>query len=211
VCRAALVTFTLPLVLLAVFDGGAAASSGHSPIPAFIHRTLRAVPFHSAPASSVPNFQSVGAVVPKADIVATAADSSRLHFGLAVYRDLMSATYPAISNDGGATWRIDGPLFYVAAAQGPNTTSSVGSLGPHGAYFWGQGGNFVKLTTDEGAHWWVSGFAAGVDEVRRTHGILRAVALGNQVQSGAFQAFLYESANSGMTWNLRGQLRNVTL
>lgn len=142
--------------------------------------------------------------------MATTADSSRLHFGLAVYRNLMSATYPAISTDSGAIWRIDGPRFYVAAAQAPNATSSVGALGPRGAYFWGQSGNFVKVTTDEGVHWWVTGFAAGVYKVSRTRGILRTVALGNQLPGGSFQAFLYVSANSGMTWNLRGQLRDVT-
>ena len=210
----------LPLVLLTVCESGAVSgaagssgqdtsSSGQSPIPAFIQRTLRAVSLPVAHASSIPNFQPVGVLVPKAGIVATAADSNRVLFGLAVYRDLMSATYPAISTDGGAIWRIDGPRFYVAAAQAPNVTSSVGALGPHGAYFWGQGGNVVKITTDEGVHWWITGFAAGVYKVSATRGILSTVALGNQVQGGAFQAFLYVSTNSGRTWNLHGQLQNV--
>jgi len=143
--------------------------------------------------------------------VAIAADSDRVHFGLAVYRGLMGATYPAISTDGGAIWRIDGPRFYVAAAQAPNVTSSVGALGPHGAYFWGQGGNFVKITTDEGVHWWTTGFAAGVYKVSAARGTLRTIALGNQVQGGAFQAFLYVSTDSGRTWNFHGNLRNVRL
>ena len=213
-------SLALPLVLVTVFDGGAVSgaagssghdrsSSGHSPIPAFVQKTLGSFSLPAAPPSSIPNFQPVGVLVPKADIVATAADGNRVIFGLAVYRDLMAATYPAISTDGGAIWRIDGPRFYVAAAQAPNVTSSVGALGPHGAYFWGQGGNFVDITTDEGVHWWITGFAAGVYKVSATGGTLRTVALGNQVQGGAFQAFLYVSTNSGRTWNLHGQLHNV--
>ena len=157
------------------------------------------------------NDQPVGALVPEADIVTTATDSDQVRFGLAIYRDLMSATYPALSTDGGATWRIDGPRFYVAAAQGANETGSVGALGPRGAYFWGQGGNFVKITTDDGVHWWIVGFAAGVYSVGASHGTLRTVALGNQVSCSEFQAFLYVSTDSGQTWNLQGRLRNVSL
>ncbi len=215
-----LASLTIPLVALTVSDSeatsGAAvssaqetSSSGRSSVPAFVRRTLRAIPLPGAPPSSIPNFQPVGALVPKAGIVATAADSQRVLFGLAVYRDFMGATYPAISTDGGAIWRIDGPRFYVAAAQAAGNTSHVGALGAHGAYFWGPGGNSVKVTTDEGIHWWITGFAAGVYKVSTTGGMLRTVAFGNQVQGGAFQAFLFVSTNSGMTWNLHGQLHDV--
>ncbi len=157
------------------------------------------------------NDQPLGALVPEADIVTTAADSERVLFGLAIYRDLMSAMYPALSTDGGTTWRIDGPRFFVAAAQGANETGRVGALGPRGAYFWGQGGNFVKITTDDGVRWWIVGFAAGVYSVGASHGTLRTVALGNQVSCSEFQAFLYVSTDSGKTWNLQGRLRNVSL
>jgi hypothetical protein len=129
-------------------------------------------------------------------------------FGLAVYPEL--ATYPAMSTDGGAIWRIDGPPFSVAAADGPAFTSSVGSLGAHGAYFWGQGGNAVKVTLDEGLHWWITGFGA-VYKVSASHGTLRTIALGNQVSCVDFQAFLYVSTNSGRTWQFHGQLRDVQL
>jgi len=215
-----LASLAIALALLTVSDSeamsGAAvsstqdtSSSGRSSVPAFVHRTLRAIPAPGAFPTSIPHFQPVGTLVPKADIVATAADSQKVLFGLAVYQEFMGATYPAISTDGGAIWRIDGPRFYVAAAQAASITSSVGGLGPHGAYFWGPGGNSVKVTTDEGVHWWITGFAAGVYKVSATHGTLRTVALGNQVQGGAFQAFLYVSTNSGRTWRLYGQVHNV--
>lgn len=57
-------------------------------------------------------------------------------------------------------------------------------------FFWGRGGNFVKVTTDAGRHWWVTGFAAGVVLVTASHGTLRTVSLGNQVQGGDVQAFV---------------------
>jgi hypothetical protein len=178
--------------------------------PAFVRRILRAVPLPSTPAS-LQNYQPIGVLVPKADIVATAANGDGILFGLTLHRDFMEATYPALSTDGGTTWRIDGPLFWVAAADAPNVTSNVGALGSRGAYFWGQGGNFVKVTTDEGHHWWLTSFDAGVYKVSASHGILRAVALGNQVSCTDFQAFLYVSTDSGSAWNLHGQLRDVAL
>ena len=110
------------------------------------------------------------------------------------------------------TWRIDGPRFYVAAADGPDVTSSVGALGPDGAFFWGEGGDVVKITTDGGLRWSATGFGDGVYSVRAAHGTLRTVALGNQVKGGAggaFGAFLYISTDAGRTWKLHGVLPDV--
>jgi hypothetical protein len=141
--------------------------------------------------------------------VTKATTGSEIRFGLAVFPNLMEATYPAFSSDRGATWRVDGPLFWVAAADGAAVIGDVGALGSEGAYFWGKTGNFVKVTTDEGSHWWLTGFGAGVYKVSATHGVLRTVALGNQVSCTAFQAFLYVSADSGRTWTMHGRLANV--
>lgn len=191
-------------------NSGQSTSHGEqTPIPSFLQRTLRATSDQQVSPSSIPDYQAVGVLVPKTDIVGAATDNHRLLFGLAVYRDFQYATYPAISTDGGAIWRIDGPRFYVAAAQGASVTGNVGTLGTRGAYFWGQGGNFVKITTDEGTHWSITGFTAGVFKVTNTHGTLRTIALGNQLPDGDFQAFLYVSTNSGGTWTLHGQLPNV--
>jgi hypothetical protein len=179
--------------------------------PAFVRRTLRAIPLLQPTPSSFENYQAVGVIVPKADVVASAASGDGIVFGLTVYKNLMGATYPVLSTDGGTTWRIDGPLFSVDAADAGNITSSIGALRSHGAYFWGRLGNAVKVTTDEGKHWWVTGFGAGVYKVSASHGTLRTVALGNEVSCTDFQAFLYVSTDSGRTWNFRGQLRDVSL
>jgi hypothetical protein len=175
--------------------------------PAFVRRTLRALPLQATP--STPDYQPVGVLVPNADIATTASDSNGMLFGLAVFQEL--ATYPAMSTDGGAIWRIDGPPFSNAGADAPAFTSTVGALGANGAYFWGQGGNAVKVTLDEGLHWWIAGFGAGVYKVSASHGTLRTIALGNQVSCTDFQAFLYVSTDSGRIWNFHGQLRDVRL
>jgi hypothetical protein len=170
----------------------------------------RAFPAQSE--SAVPNLQLAGTVVPQSDIEAIAADSSSLRFGLAVFQSPNAATYPAISTDGGATWRIDGPQFWVAAAQAGNVTTNVGALEPRGAYFWGRGGNTVKVTTDAGRHWWVTGFAAGVFSVSASHGTLRTVAFGQQLNNRLdYQAFLYVSKDMGLRWKLHGELPAVKL
>jgi hypothetical protein len=182
---------------------------GQSATPAFVHRMLRAVSLEATPLSA-PDYQAVGDLIPTADVVTKATTGSKLRFGLAVYPNLMEATYPALSSDGGTTWRIDGPLFWIAAADGASVTANVGALGSEGAYFWGQTGNFVKVTTDEGSQWWLTGFAAGVYKVSASHGVLRTVALGNQVSCTDFQAFLYVSTDSGRTWTFHGRVPNVS-
>jgi sugar lactone lactonase YvrE len=118
-------------------------------------------------------------------------------------------TYPAVSTDGGTTWKVDGPLFHVDALQGASVVANTGALGPHGAYFWGRGGNVIWMTYDSGAHWWTVAFGAGVDRVSARNGTLEAVALGSQVKRGtAVQRFLYISSDSGETWRLRRELAN---
>jgi hypothetical protein len=180
-----------------------------SPHHVSIPRILRAAPLPSMP-SPQPNYQREGAFVPQSNIHTTTTDGKGTLFGLAVYRRLLEATYPALSTNGGHTWRIDGPLFWVAAADGAAATSDVGALGSHGAYFWGRGGNLVKVTIDDGVRWWVRGFSAGVYKVSASHGALRTVALGNQVSCTAFRAFLYVSTDSGRTWRFQASLHNVT-
>ena len=76
------------------------------------------------------------------------ADPGLVRFGLASLAIPAGETYPALSTDGGTTWRIDGPLFHVNAAQAAAVVGSSGALQPRGAYFWGQGGNVIWITYD---------------------------------------------------------------
>lgn len=62
------------------------------------------------------------------------------------------AQYPAVTSDGGQTWRIDGPQLHVDAADGPEAVNAVGIVGPH-TYF-AYGSSVVDVTTDAGRTWW---------------------------------------------------------
>ena len=186
-------------------SNAAQSGSAASALPSWLHKTVDANAY-AAPASPfVPNIEADGSAVPGHDVTASVSDNRKLKFGLATFRR-STQTYPAISTNGGATWRVDGPLFHVDALQGASVVASSGVLPPHGAYFWGRGGNLIWTTYDEGAHWWTAAFGAGVDDLNSSHGTLDAVVFGAQVHATALQRFLYVSTDSGRTWRLRRQL-----
>jgi len=206
------------LILCAMVGGGvqAAANSGQESLlagrelPPYLQETLHARQLtQSTESSFITNPEPVGTVVPHSDVVMTAANNRQVRFGLATYASAGDATYPAISTDAGNTWRIDGPLLHIDAAQGASVITNVGSLGADGAYYWGRGGNVVWVTTDGGSHWWLTGFSYGVHRVTASHGTLRTVALGEQLKGGKIESFLYASNDSGHTWELRGRLSNL--
>ena len=156
-----------------------------------------------------PGYLPVDISVPKADITVACPASGTLFFGLAFFSHRGGSTYPAISTDGGKDWRVDGPVFHQNAAQGALAVGSIGILGPESAYFWGAGGNAVRVTTDGGLHWQQTWFGAGAKIVSFDRGTMYAVAFGNEVDGGStVERFLYASTDSGEMWQLRGQLPN---
>lgn len=159
----------------------------------------------TASASYVP----VGAPVPSTDVFATVAPSPTLLMGLAQIPLAPPAIYPVISTDRGNSWRVDGPQFYIEAADGAATTSSIGALGPDGAYAWGDGGNGVKTTTDGGMQWWETWWANSVKEVSVENGTLSVAVLGSQLANGLCEDFLYTSTDVGHTWNLDKRLPDI--
>jgi hypothetical protein len=70
------------------------------------------------------------------------------HNGFALAND-GNAQYPALSTDGGRSWRIDGPQVHVDAADGPEGVGYVGAAGPRTF-----GSSAVDVTTDDGRTWW---------------------------------------------------------
>jgi hypothetical protein len=62
------------------------------------------------------------------------------------------AQYPALTQDGGQTWRIDGPQFHVDAADGPEGVGYVGIRGPRTLFAYGS--SVVDVTTNGGRTWW---------------------------------------------------------
>lgn len=78
-------------------------------------------------------------------------------FALAFFRGM---TYPAMTTDGGKTWRIAGPDLWLDAAEAPLVVDQVGVLGSHTFFAFG-GGYVVDVTADGGKHWWRAGVATG--------------------------------------------------
>jgi photosystem II stability/assembly factor-like uncharacterized protein len=94
-----------------------------------------------------------GTPVPPADLgVRVFVDANR-GFSLADLRN--GETYPAQTVDGGRTWRIDGPVFHVPAANGAAVVTQAGAAPPD-TYFAFGGGSVVDVTTDAGRHWWIA-------------------------------------------------------
>jgi hypothetical protein len=178
-------------------------STSTTPLPP---RTLSAQPLPVSPAmeGTVP----VGSIVASRDVSSRASSSKSVVFGLAtIPGPLYGSIYPAMSTDGGLLWKTAGPRFYYPAAQAASAVGDVIALPPDGATFWGQGGNFVRVTLDGGAHWWSTDFVAGVYSLSKDGNLLRTRAFwSNSFPSGGGvgPTYLYVSSDSGRTWELRG-------
>jgi hypothetical protein len=171
--------------------------------------TIQAMPMRPGSPPGVV-YIPAGTSVSAGDIGARAATTDNVVFGLADQGTDVGEVWPAISTDSGERWRIDGPIFFYAAADAAAGTDSIGARNGDMAWAWGWGGNFVKVTTDRGRHWWLADFPAGVDTVTWRDGHLQVRALGKQTATGQFQTFLYISPDNGRTWTLRGRLGNTS-
>ncbi|HET6915949.1 MAG TPA: hypothetical protein VFH56_07640 [Acidimicrobiales bacterium] len=114
-------------------------------------------------------------------------------YGLADQGDLTSVNYPAISYDGGRRWAIDGPIFYIAAADGVSAVNTIAALSPTTAYAWGSG-NFIRWTTNGGRQWWGAFFSNSLEKV----------SFGDATIYPAGPAGpTYTSNDGGRTWTLK--------
>ena len=211
--------FGVAILAAALMASGVALASGQpsraaesrsaaSALPTWLHKTVDANAYVAPASPFVPSIEPAGTVVPGHDVTASVSDNRKLKFGLATFPS-STQTYPAISTNGGTAWKVDGPLFHVDAVQGASVVASSGVLPPHGAYFWGRGGNLIWTTYDDGAHWWKAVFGAGVDNLSLRNGALEAVVFGAQIRATALQRFLYVSTDSGKTWRVRQQLADL--
>jgi hypothetical protein len=151
----------------------------------------------SGPAPGL-TYVAPGTPVSAADIGTRTAGTGQVIYGLADQGAYLGSVWPVISSDAGRHWRIDGPLFFYAAADGPAATDSIGAHGAGMAWAWGHGGNFVKVTTDGGRHWWFADFPTGVVNVSWQAGHLTAVAFWTGPR-----VFRYISPDNGRTWRLQ--------
>jgi hypothetical protein len=80
---------------------------------------------------------------------------TRHGFALATTVRLGGQTYPAATTDGGRTWRVNGPIFHIPAAQAALGVGQPGLAGPHAFFTWSGGENSViDMTVDGGHQWW---------------------------------------------------------
>jgi hypothetical protein len=124
----------------------------------------------------------------------------RQGFGLAF---VQSQTYAVMTTDGGLTWQIDGPFFYISAADGPAFVDQIGTAPPDTVYVWGEGGHVV-VSLDGGAHWWSSQFDGALGMGDQFDGVTRSgeARYVLVVVASIHPLLTYVSANGGRTWTL---------
>ena len=122
--------------------------------------------------------------------------------GFALWMDLQHS-YPAGTTDGGRTWRIDGPVFHVDAAQGPLAVTEMGAMQPDTAFSWGPGAPVVYTTSDGGAHWWSAFLGDGALALAgNVTGELTAVVASDYAIDGTYRTEVYQSSDGGHHWTL---------
>jgi uncharacterized protein DUF4232 len=140
-----------------------------------------------------------GTDVPVSDVFQESLKSGELGspvdgvgYGLAFVH---SQTYPVVTTNGGQSWSVDGPIFYVAAADAPAEVNEISNALPKTVFAWGNAGHVV-VSTDGGGHWWSTYFdgalAMGQNE------------FGNElfVVTSIHPSITYISSDGGRTWSL---------
>lgn len=149
-----------------------------------------------------PNQKQQGSLVP-ADAVSESASSGRTMFGLADCGPFLGTSYPAISHDGGQSWRVSGPELWRAAAQGGAAVEYIAASGAVVALW----GSSIVTSPDGGRTWWRAYLGQGARTVLARDRTLTALAQGDPVpgQPGLMQTARYRSSDGGLSWRLLGR------
>lgn len=124
----------------------ATASSDASPPKAVTARRLRP----SAPAGLRPG-TPVGSGFTGVRVFA----NRRVGFAVTNVPQAGGGTYPVATSNGGRTWRTDGPVLHIPAAQGAVAVGQAGVLGPRIYFAWcGACNTVIDVTADAGKRWW---------------------------------------------------------
>jgi hypothetical protein len=169
-------------------------------VPTKISSTCKSAADYSfSPAYEV---QKLGTVVSPSSLLSEVQNYSEVFIGSKGYALAIvnSQTYPAITLDGGATWRINGPMLYHAAADGGQVVSEIGAAPPNWEFIWGAG-NLVDFSRDGGNHWCEVNMGGPVLSVGANPPDMWAT-LGSPPEQGRFaeQMATYVSGDSGNTW-----------
>ncbi len=206
--RQLLVSHALPriavgLAVAAALAGShlAASSGAASPSAATPPASVTATPI-----ARTPNTRRPGTLVRQSQLGHRVFVDAQHGFALA---SLTQAQYPAATQDGGRTWRIDGPALHVNAAQAPLVVLDVGAASKRTFFAFGGpgGGQAVDVTSDGGKHWWRAILGEVVlAVVAAEDGKLFAVAQGASGSSGAAVNWVYVSSDGGRHWRYDNRL-----
>lgn len=114
-------------------------------------KTVSAYPLPATPFSRLRNGSAVGAGFTGVRVFVNRLDG----FAIADLPQAGDATYPVATSDGGTTWRTDGPVLHIPAANGGAAVGQPGVAAPRIYFAWCAACNdLIDITPDAGKHWW---------------------------------------------------------
>jgi hypothetical protein len=139
-----------------------------------------------------------GTKVSSADLGQRTFTDAKHGFALA---SVGQAQYPAATNDGGKTWKTDGPALHINAAQAPLSVVDIGAASRKTVFAYGSG-QVIDTTSDGGKKWYRALFDGLVMAVvRNPPGHLVAFVDGStSTSSSSGVTWQYVSKNGGRTW-----------
>ena len=123
----------------------------------------------------------------------------------------LGSTYPLMTTDGGHSWFIDGPAFFLPVADGAAAVDALSVGKSNEAYAYG-GGSSVDVTTDAGKRWWRAYLGQAVPALSGRGHDLWALAAGASISASGSAAppmLLYDSENGGRSWKYRSTLPDL--
>jgi hypothetical protein len=181
----------LALALAALGTGAAVSAAATAASPAVVKATLvtrqRGTP---APGITIPARDLFGQRV-----------FLGASFGVAL-ADTGQSQSPALTTDGGRTWKLVGPALHLDAAQAPLAVTTIGLANRRTFFAYGDS-QALDVTSDAGRHWYRALFQGSVVAVAAVapHQ-LSAFSLAGGGQNAATQR--YVSTDGGRTWRLSG-------
>jgi hypothetical protein len=114
-------------------------------------KTISAYPFRRVAGSGLRPGSAVGAGFTGVRVFVNRLDG----FAIAGLPQASDGTYPVATTDGGRTWRTDGPVFHIPAANGGAAVGQAGVAAPQIYFAWCAAcNNLIDITPDAGRHWW---------------------------------------------------------
>jgi hypothetical protein len=173
--------------------GVSAASTRSAAAAATPQKTVTALRITRRPGTLAP-----GTKVSSADLGQRVFSDGKHGFALA---SVGQAQYPAATNDGGTTWKTDGPALHINAAQAPLSVVDIGAANRKTVFAYGSG-QVIDTTSDGGKKWYGALFDGLVMAVvRGSRGHLVAFVDGSTSSiSSSGVTWQYVSKNGGRSW-----------